>query len=139
MIHRTSHHWSGRYFVSAGLCLSPEQYHRSPPRPLLDLHEAQARKAALSTGGEKRYRFRNFQLGSSCSPRLSESSPGLTEQHNHRQGAVWERSEELPQAAVQLPHHHLHFLVLQISHITLFPLGFFSIQFQSVIPMSVIM
>lgn len=53
-----------------------------------------------------------FYLVAEFAQTWSESSPGVSEQNDHRQGAVWERPEELPQAAVQLPHQEIHFLVL---------------------------
>ena len=88
-----------------------------PLLSILDLHKAQTRTVSMSAGKEQR-RFTNIQLGRRrfCQTRM-KSSPGVSGQNDHWQGAVWQRSEELPQPAVQLPDCGSHFLVLHRLHI----------------------
>lgn len=72
---------------------------------------------------EKKRRFRNIELDDWLnwfSLRWSNSSPDVSRQNYHWQGAIWESSEELSQSPVQLSHHEIHFLILSRIQIRFF-------------------
>lgn len=100
---------SGRHFDYAGLQSFPG--HRSPQEPRLTSmrHKPGMGPCALE---KRRAGSQTLSSGSRFCQTWTESSPGVSLQNNHWQGAVWEGSEEPPQAAVQLPHHQIRVLVL---------------------------
>lgn len=89
---------------------------------LFDLKEAQTRNVSMSTKKKKKEDLETLNLMIDWADFLtwSNSSPDVSRQNHHWQGAIWESSEELSQSPVQLSHHEIHFLILSRIQIRVF-------------------